>query len=127
MEFATGSETVLLVDDEDLIIDVGRQILEKLGYKVLIARSGKEALDVYQASGDTIALVILDMVMPDMDGGITYNHLKDMDSNVRVLLSSGYSINDQAQEILDRGCNGFIQKPFNLKFLSENIRNILAD
>ena len=127
MEIATGSETLLLVDDEDLIIDVGKQILEKLGYKVLIARSGKEALDVYHTSSDTIALVILDMVMPDMNGGITYNHLKDMDSDVKVLLSSGYSINNQAQEILDHGCNGFIQKPFNLKLLSEKIRNILAD
>ena len=125
MEIAMGSETLLLVDDEDIIIDVGKQILEKLGYTVLIAQCGQDAIDTYRTSKDTIALVILDMVMPNMNGDITFEELKKLDADVKVLLSSGYSIDEKAQEILKRGCKGFIQKPFNLKVLSEKIRTIL--
>jgi len=69
--------------------------------------------------------VILDMPMPDMDGGETYDKLKEMNTDIKALLSSGYSIDGQAQEILDRSCNGFIQKPFNLDQLSRKLREIL--
>ena len=127
MEIAKGSETLLLVDDEDLIIDVGKQILEKLGYTVLIAQRGQEAIDIYRTSKDTIALVILDMVMPDINGDITFEELKKIDADVKVLLSSGYSIDAQAQEILKHGGKGFIQKPFNVQVLSKKIRSILDD
>jgi len=67
------------------------------------------------------------MIMPDMSGGDTYDRLKDIDPKVKVLLSSGYSINGQATEILDRGCNGFIQKPFKMKELSQKLREILEE
>ncbi|MFC1830229.1 response regulator [Thermodesulfobacteriota bacterium] len=120
-----GSETVLLVDDEDIITDVGQQVLAKLGYTVMIANSGKDAIVTYEENKDKIDLVILDMVMPEMDGGSTFDKLKEIDPEIRVLLSSGYSINGQATEILDRGCNGFIQKPFNMTTLSKKIREIL--
>ena len=69
--------------------------------------------------------MLLDMIMPDMSGGETYDRMKDIDPNVKVLLSSGYSINGQAQEILDRGCDGFIQKPFKMKELSQKLSEIL--
>ncbi|MCK4790202.1 MAG: response regulator, partial [Desulfobacteraceae bacterium] len=69
--------------------------------------------------------VILDMIMPDMGGGETYGRLKAINPDIKVLLSSGYSIDGQAKEILERGCHGFIQKPFNLKQLSRKIREIL--
>ena len=120
-----GNETVLLVDDEEMIIDVGKQMLRRLGYKVITAGSGKEAIELYNTKKESIDLVILDMIMPGMGGGETYNAFKKINPSIKVLLSSGYSINGQAREILDRGCNGFIQKPFNLNDLSRKIRNIL--
>jgi len=122
-----GQETVLLVDDEAIIIDVGQKMLERLGYRVLIARSGDEALEVYGKQGKEIALVILDMIMPSMGGGETYDRMKAIDGGVRVLLSSGYSIEGQAKEIMDRGCKGFIQKPFSLYGLSMKIREALCE
>jgi len=124
-EVVKGEETVLLVDDEDMIVDVCRAILKALGYKVLIARNGKDAVDLYQAHKDTIDMVILDMIMPHMGGGETYDRVKEINRNIKVLLSSGYSIDGEATEILNRGCNGFIQKPFNIKELSLKIREIL--
>ncbi|GAG40994.1 unnamed protein product, partial [marine sediment metagenome] len=124
-ELIKGKETVLLVDDEDMIIDVGEQMLETLGYNVLIARSGKEAIELYKESKDKIDMVLLDMVMPGVGGGETYDRIKEINPKVKVLLSSGYSIDGQATEILERGCNGFIQKPFNMEQLSQSIREIL--
>ncbi|MBW1781800.1 MAG: PAS domain S-box protein [Deltaproteobacteria bacterium] len=121
-----GAGTILLVDDEEMILDVGRQLLEKLGYRVLTARGGKEALEIYRENKDRIDMVILDMIMPDMTGGDTYDGLKAINPRVRTVLSSGYSINEQATEILNRGCNGFIQKPFNLEALSWKLREILG-
>jgi len=120
-----GSETVLVVDDEDMIIAVGKQLLQKLGYKVLTAENGKEATEIYKKNKGRIDIVILDMIMPDMSGGDTFDRLKEIKSGVKVLLSSGYSINGQASEILERGCGGFIQKPFNMKQLSRKLREIL--
>lgn len=124
-EILKGSETVLLVDDEDMILDVGRDLLEKLGYEVLTAKSGIEAIEIYRTSQKQIDIVILDMVMPKMGGGDTYEKLKDIDPAVKVLLSSGYSIEGQASKILSRGCDGFIQKPFDIKSLTFEIRKIL--
>jgi two-component system cell cycle sensor histidine kinase/response regulator CckA len=124
-ELLKGSETVLLVDDEDMILDVGRDLLEKLGYEVLTVKSGIEAIEIYRKNQKKINIVILDMVMPKMGGGDTYEKLRDIDPAVKVLLSSGYSIDGQAGKILSRGCDGFIQKPFDIKRLSLEIRKIL--
>jgi len=120
-----GSETVLLVDDEEMILDVGEQLLLKLGYQVLPAKSGKEAVELYEQYQKNISIVILDMIMPHMGGGETYDKLKDINPGVKTLLSSGYSIEGEASEIIHRGCNGFIQKPFNLNHLSRKIREII--
>ncbi|MDH3838200.1 MAG: PAS domain S-box protein, partial [Desulfobacteraceae bacterium] len=125
-EIIKGTETVLLVDDEEMIIDVGRDVLEKLGYEVLIAKSGKEAIEIYRMNQKKIDMVILDMVMPEMGGGDTYDKLRDVNPNIKVLLSSGYSIDGQASKILSRGCDGFIQKPFDIKTLSLEIRTTLG-
>ncbi|MGD9057765.1 MAG: PAS domain S-box protein [Desulfobacterales bacterium] len=124
-KFVKGRETVLLVDDEDMIIDVGTRMLKKLGYQVFIARDGKEAVEIFKKHPQEIDLVVLDMIMPKMGGGETYDRIKKIKPDVKVLLSSGFSINGQASEILNRGCNGFIQKPFNLQNLSQNLRAIL--
>ena len=124
-ELVRGTETLLLVDDEEMVLEVGEELLKELGYKVLVARSGKEAIELYKANKSTIDIVILDMIMPVMGGGETYDRLKEINPNIKVLLSSGYSIDGQAREILDRGCNGFIQKPFNMRELSQEVRKIL--
>jgi PAS domain S-box-containing protein len=125
-EFAMGSETILLVDDEELILDAGAQVLEALGYKVLKAKSGAEAIEIYRKSKDTVDLVILDLVMPEMRGGETYDTLRDIERNVKVLISSGVSLNGEAEEILRRGGDGFIQKPFKVEEIAKKLREILA-
>ena len=124
-EILKGSETVLLIDDEDMILDIGRELLEKLGYEVFTEKSGIEAIEIYRTKLKEIDIVILDMVMPKMGGEDTYEKLKDINPAVKVLLSSGYSIDGQASKILSRGCDGFIQKPFDIKSLSFEIRKIL--
>jgi len=121
----TGNETILFVDDEPMILQVGCAVLHKLGYTVLEAEGGREAIELYKKKGDAIDLVILDMIMPDMGGREAYDRLKAINPNVKVLLSSGYSIDGQATEILNRGCDAFIQKPFSVKGLSGQIRGIL--
>jgi len=118
-------ETVLLVDDEVVIINVVKSILEGMGYNVLIARCGEDAIEVYKKNGQEIDLVLLDMSMPSMGGSETYDSLKDVNPDVKVLLTSGYSIDGQASEILERGCDGFIEKPFTINELSQKLRGIL--
>jgi CheY-like chemotaxis protein len=124
-DFQRGSEGILLVDDEKEILDVGKEMMEHLGYRVLTADSGAGALDIYQEHRDSIDIVILDMIMPDLGGGVTFEKLKEIDSTVKVLLCSGYSEDGQAKTIMSHGCKGFIQKPFSLTDLSQKVRNIL--
>ncbi|MBW2260067.1 MAG: response regulator, partial [Deltaproteobacteria bacterium] len=124
-EVVKGTGTILLVDDENMVLGVGKEMLERIGYSVLLATSGIEAVQIHRKHKDEIDLVILDMIMPDMDGGQTYDQIKEDSPKVKVLLASGYSINGKATEILERGCNGFIQKPFNMKELSRKIRDTL--
>ena len=125
--FIRGTGTVLLVDDEEVILKVGQELLEAMGYRVLIARDGKEAVEVYKENRDDIDIVVLDMVMPNMGGGEAYDRMKEINPDVKVLLSSGYSIDGQATEILERGCNAFIQKPFDAKQLFQKIREVLNE
>lgn len=126
-EIKQGSGTILIVDDEEMVLDIGIKVLKKLGYTVLNAKNGREAVALFQEHGDTINLVILDIVMPDIGGGEVYDRLKEIRPDVKVLLSSGYSIDGQARDIMDRGCDGFIQKPFSMKALSEKLSEILAN
>jgi PAS domain S-box-containing protein len=124
-EVVEGHETILLVDDEEMIIEVGTEMLEALGYHVIHAHSGIEAIETIQKNEDVVDLVILDMIMPGLGGDVTFDRIKQFNPEVKVLLSSGYSIRGQASEILRRGCDGFIQKPFKIEQLSVKIREIL--
>ena len=120
-----GNERVLLVDDEKEIRQVGKELLEAMGYSVLLARDGREAIELYTKKHGDIDIVLLDIVMPNMGGSKTYDKLKEVNPEVKVLIFSGYSIDVKAAEILDRGCNGFIQKPFRAEELSAKLREIL--
>jgi CheY-like chemotaxis protein len=120
-----GTGTVLLVDDEELVLEVGKELLEAMGYGVLAAKDGKEAVDIYRKNQNDLTIVVLDMVMPGVGGGETFDRLKEINPNVRVLLASGFAVDGEATQILERGCNGFIQKPFNMKELSDKMEEIM--
>lgn len=124
-KIVTGRGMILLVDDEEMIISVGEEMIRTLGYKVMTAKGGKAALEVFRENMNRIDLVILDLIMPGMSGSETFNHLREMDPEAKVLLASGYNINGEASSLMKRGCNGFIQKPFNIQELSQRIHNIL--
>ena len=115
----------MLVDDEEIAVDVGAEMLQKAGFSVVSAMSGKEAIELYREKRDEIDLVILDMIMPDIGGGEVFDEIRAMNPQAKVLLSSGYSIDGKATEILQRGCNGFIQKPFGLEQLMKKISEII--
>jgi len=121
-----GRETILVVDDEKIIADVTQRMLEQLDYHVLIARSGQEAIDLYRKNQDRIDLVIMDMIMPGMNGGEAYDVIKAMNPDVKAILSSGYSLNGMAKDIMARGVKAFIQKPFRMEDLSRKIREVFG-
>jgi CheY-like chemotaxis protein len=100
-------------------------MLEQIGYDVLAAAGGRQAVELLRQYGERISLVMLDMTMPDLNGGQTYDRLKEIAPGIKVLLCSGYSIDGQARKILERGCNGFIQKPFDIAALSAKLLEIL--
>ncbi|NOX32888.1 MAG: response regulator [Deltaproteobacteria bacterium] len=120
-----GSETVLLVDDEEEIVNVGKNFLEKLGYKPLIARNGLEAVEIFRLYKDEISLVVLDLIMPKMDGKQAFSEIKNIQADAKILISTGYAVDDKIEGFLNRGCHGFIQKPFSLNEFAKAVRNIL--
>jgi two-component system cell cycle sensor histidine kinase/response regulator CckA len=120
-----GTETILLVDDEKMVLEMSREMLEFLGYRVYTAGSGQEAIAVYLEKRNEIDMVILDMIMSGISGEVTFDRLQEINSEIKVLLSSGYSIHGEAKTIMDRGCAGFLQKPFHLEKLAGKIREAL--
>jgi PAS domain S-box-containing protein len=126
IETQTGTDTILLVDDEPMITEVGKEMISMLGYDVITASSGMEALEIVGAQNKKIDLFIIDMIMPQMGGGELFDKLKSLDSDVKIMLSSGYSIDGEAREIINRGCKGFIQKPFTISQLGAKIRDVLG-
>jgi CheY-like chemotaxis protein/anti-sigma regulatory factor (Ser/Thr protein kinase) len=121
-----GSGTILVVDDEEYILNADKAMLNELGYEVLLACGGKDALRVFDENKDRIDLLILDLIMPDLGGEIVYDRIKSSRPDLRVILSSGYSIEGRAESILKKGCDGFIQKPYNLNQLSKKIKEVLT-
>ncbi len=120
-----GSGTILVVDDEEYILKADEAMLTELGYDVLLAKGGKEAIQVFNQNKDRITLLILDLIMPDLNGEAVYVHVKSLRPQTRVILSSGYSFEGQAGSVLNNGCDGFIQKPYNLRQLSQKIKEVL--
>jgi len=126
-EMVKGNEAILLVDDEEGTIQVEKLMLREPGYQVVPALSGKEAIELYKEKMVDFDLVALDMIMPEMNGKDTYDALKKINPAVKVLLVSGYSLNKQIEELMDKGCNGFIQKPFDIVHLSQKLRKVLEE
>ncbi|MCJ7618198.1 MAG: response regulator, partial [Desulfobacterales bacterium] len=123
----TGTETILLIEDEDLVIDVIRSMLEGLGYHILTARNGSEAIYIARIFDGDIDLAIMDIVLPDIEGDKLYPLIMEARPKLKVIVCSGYELDGQAQEILDSGAQDFIQKPFSVKTLSEKLRKVLME
>ncbi len=121
-----GGKTILLVDDEDMIWDVISAMLQELGYQVLLAENGQEAVEIYRRNPGQIDLVLLDMIMPTMSGAEAFFLLKAIDPAVKVLLSSGYVSEDEIQEVLNAGAVGFLSKPYRMADLARKVKNIFA-
>ena len=124
-ERSSDRETILVVDDEAMVLDVAGEMLRTLNYRVITVPNGAAAIDLYRREQERVDLVILDMVMPDMNGSEVFDAIRRINPGVRVLLSSGYSLNGQAGKIMERGCSGFIQKPFSISELAGKLRTIL--
>lgn len=124
-DFLYGNEHILLIDDEDMILQEVGEMLDMLGYQVTTAKGGRKAVQFFKGRESLVDLVILDLIMPDMNGEQTFDMLRVLNPRVKVLLASGYSINETARRILENGGEGFIKKPFGLKELSQKVRTIL--
>ncbi|MDJ0810037.1 MAG: PAS domain S-box protein [Desulfobacterales bacterium] len=120
-----GSGCILVVDDEPSVLDISGRMLKKLGFQVLEACSGRDAIRVFRENLAKIDLVILDMIMPDLGGGEVYDRMRDIQPGVKAILATGYSIDGEAARILKRGCDGVIQKPFSIDRLSRMIHEVL--
>ncbi|MGB5155915.1 hybrid sensor histidine kinase/response regulator [Desulfobacterium sp. N47] len=123
----SGIGTILIIEDEELVINVYRQMLQKLGYKIIEAKTGSEAIKIVEEQKGNIGLVLLDIGLQDMTGGNVFSMIKKINPEQKVVVCSGYSIDGPVQKILDEGANGFLQKPFTLAVLSEKIKAVLAD
>ncbi len=120
-----GSAHILLVDDEEFILDSASQMLQSLGYRVSMCRNGDEAIAYYRENWGTVDLVLLDMIMPVMDGKRCFRMMKKINPEIKALLCSGYSMNTKAQTLIDEGVMDFIQKPFSMIDISKKIKEIL--
>lgn len=126
IKYKAGSRTVLVIDDEDIVLYSTKDMLQKLGYEVLLASSGKQGLDIYQKNRDRIDLIMLDCIMPDMNGEETLKAIKEIDDRIKVLLISGYKKEEIVTETLTKGSLGFLKKPFNMNDLSTLVRQALS-
>jgi CheY-like chemotaxis protein len=124
-ENKVSKETILWVDDEEIALEVWSLMLQKLGYTVLQARYGYEALEVFEKNKDRISLVILDMRMPGMDGCEVYDRLKEMKPEIKIIIFSGYIDRYCIDELSKRSFSNYVEKPFKLKELSEKIEEVL--
>lgn len=120
-----GTETILIVEDEESVLTVAKNMMTSLGYRVFAAHNGRDAVEIYKKENQVIDLVMLDMIMPGMSGGETFDQLKAIKPDIKAILCSGYSMNEQTKQIMERGCRFFLQKPFSIYDLSEKIRKAL--
>ena len=120
-----GTETILLVDDDEVVRDLAATVLDNFGYQVITAGNGKEALDIYMNQSGKIALVILDLIMPEMDGRQCLNELLRIDPKTKVIIASGHSVNGKVEEIFLSRAKAFVEKPYDIRNLLKNVRDVL--
>lgn len=120
-----GTETILLVEDDEFIRDLGSRILAKAGYEVLAVSTGEEALEVYRQRGEEIGLVVMDLIMPEMGGKQCLEGLLRLNPSVKVIVASGYSAEESTKEALEAGAAGFVHKPYNVRQMLSAVRNLL--
>jgi two-component system, cell cycle sensor histidine kinase and response regulator CckA len=120
-----GSETILLVDDEELIRDIVSRNLKKAGYEVITASHGKEAIDIYERRGSEIDLALLDLIMPEMGGKQCLEGLLSLNPSVKVVIATGYSASGPTKEALQAGARGFVNKPYEMRQMLEVVREAL--
>ena len=121
----TEKHTVLLVDDEQMVLEVGKAILQRLGHEVVTAESGEEALEKFDHHQDAIGCVVLDLTMPGMDGKETFSRLRDLAPGLPIIISSGLSAEQVSAQFEDGPTIAFIQKPYQVAELSSTIQSIL--
>ena len=121
-----GKGTILLVDDHEIVRSVGSTMLSRLGYYVVTANDGEDALKYYKKNHSKIDLVLIDLVMPKLNGPSCYKELRKIDPNVRSILTTGYGMNSSVQSALDSGMLGYIRKPYRLDQLSELVSRTIA-
>ena len=114
-----------MVEDEDLVSDLTKRILERFGYTVLTAANGKEALNLYEKERDRVSLVILDLIMPEMGGEECLEELRRLDPNLKILVTSGYPLNGPTRETIDSAARGFVGKPYGMKEMLRAVRDVL--
>ena len=127
VEAVSGAGTVLIIEDEEIVLDVTKAMVEALGYRVLTAKTGKEAIAVTETFDGNIDLALLDIKLPDIEGGKVYRRIMEIRPDLKVIVCSGYTIEGPAQEILNAGAQGFIHKPAALGVLSDEVKRVLGD
>jgi DNA-binding NtrC family response regulator len=120
------SRSVLIIDDEELIRNLARDVLEMHGFHILCAENGVEGIAVYKANKDTIACIILDLTMPRLSGLETYRQIKEIDTNAKIILSTGHGRDDMVQEIISLGVHGVIQKPYRIEELLHLVQTMMS-
>ncbi|MBL7173494.1 MAG: response regulator [Desulfobacteraceae bacterium] len=125
VELGIGEGTILVIEDEEVVIEVTQTMLERLGYRVMVARTGKAAVHIAETFDGQIDLALLDIKLPDMEGGKVYPLIMKARPDLKVIVFSGFAIEGPAREILDAGAQDFIQKPFSLATLSEKVKEVL--
>ena len=126
-EAAVGIGTILLIEDEEMVIEVTQAMLETLGYRVMVAKTGEEAVRITETFDGRIDLALLDIKLPDMEGGKLYPLIMEARPHLKVIVCSGYNIDGPAQEIIDAGARGFLHKPFSVITLSEKVKEVLEE
>jgi len=120
-----GSGLILIVDDEEIIREIGREILESCGYSVIIARNGREGIDLYSENRDKVKAVLLDMAMPKMSGLEAFVKLKEINPDLKILISSGFKQDKRVKEVMSLGADAFIQKPYTYEKLIKEFSEIV--
>ena len=126
LDAVRGTGHILVVDDEEVVRNVASSMLRALGYEVSTVSNGRDAIEFFDTSVDEVDAVIIDMIMPEMGGGECFDAIKEIKPNVKTILSTGYGLNGAAQEIIDRGVTGFVQKPYMMNQLSEIVAQVLS-